>query len=393
MRANLPVNRQPIYCLALEFLIVRGLICDQPTVTFVGNVVRLQHISPSLLLVAAFALAAPAQGETVADLLSGRGLGHQRLTLAASRSDRMLSGDLIDLIDPEAGCSTLCPEDRFAPTEALLGGDGMAEMFRLGYTVPRLADPAYAHNRPRRVAPFPIELNQTVRAFVDQYLDHSESLQLAFDRSAPYLDLMASKLEHRGVPRDFIYLSFAESDFTGRGAGPWQLTKATAKQFGLRIDKFVDERRDPIKSTEAAAEYLATLHDQYNDWRLAVVGWNTGIASLVHFIEVRGADYDRMASRLPTRTKQLMNRFMAVAFIAHDAEAYGIRKLSLDLPILGTVKVRGGTSLRRIAQMNDTSVAAIKRLNPSLLRDSVPPNAKFYEVMVPREEPVDTDSL
>jgi hypothetical protein len=63
------------------------------------------------------------------------------------------------------------------------------------------------------------------------------------------------------------------------------------------------------------------------------------------------------------------------------------------LPTLGTVKVRGGTSLKRIARMNDTSVAAIKRLNPSLLRDSVPPNAKFYEIMVPREEPVDTNSL
>jgi len=363
------------------------------SLAFVGSVVRLQHIPPLLALVATLAIAPSARGETVADLLSGRGLQHQGPIPIASRSDRMLSGDLFDLIDPETGCSPPCPEDRFSPIEALLGGDGMAEMFRRGSTGPRLADPAYAHNRPRRVAPFPIELNQTVREFVDQYLDHSESLQLAFDRSAPYLDLMASKLEHRGVPRDFVYLSFAESDFTGRGAGPWQLTKATAKRFGLRVDKFVDERRDPIKSTEAAAEYLATLHDQYNDWRLAVVGWNTGDTSLVHFIEGRGADYDRMASRLPTRTKQLMNRFMAVAFIAHDAEAFGIRKLSLDLPALGKVKVRGGTSLKRIAQMNDTSVAAIKRLNPSLLRDSVPPNARFYEVMVPREEPVDTDNL
>ena len=294
--------------------------------------------------------------------------------------------ELFDLIEPGTNCRPPCAEDRFSPIETEFAGDGMLQWNIPGAAGKPSADDAFAFSRPRRVAPFPIELNQTVRGFVDQYLEHSQDLQLAFDRSAPYLNLMVSKLEGHGVPRDFIYLSFAESDFQRRGAGPWQLTKATAKRFGLRIDKFVDERRDPIKSTEAAAEYLATLHDQYNDWRLAVVGWNTGDTSLGRFIEVKGADYEKMASRLPMRTTQLMNRFMAVAFIAHDAEAYGLRRLNLELPALEKVRVRGGTSIRRIAQMNDTSVAAVKRLNPSLLRDRVPPSASFYEVMVPGEE-------
>lgn len=305
---------------------------------------------------------------------------------SASPSNQGVGEELFDLIEPGTNCRPPCPEDRFSPIETEFEGDGRLQWYVPGAPKGRPAELALALSRPRRVAPFPIELNRTVRGFVNEYLEHSENLQLAFDRSAPYLDLMVSKLEGHGVPRDFIYLSFAESDFLGRGAGPWQLTKATAKRFGLRVDKFVDERRDPIKSTEAAAEYLASLHDQYNDWRLAVVGWNTGDASLDRFIEVKGADYDQMASRLPVRTTQLMNRFMAVAFIAHDAEAYGIRRLNLDVPALEKVRVRGGTSIRRIARMNDTSVAAVKRLNPSLLRDCVPPSARFYEVMVPREE-------
>jgi hypothetical protein len=350
-------------------------------------VVRLQHTPVLLTVVAAFALA-QARGESLASTPAAAQQQSSPLPSASPSSYQAVAAELFDLIDPAADCRAPCAQDRFSANEAGLGGDEMAPEFPPDR---RPAGLGFARSLPRRVAPFPIELNQAVRGFVDRYLEHSEGLQLAFDRSAPYLDLMVSKLEGRGVPRDFVYLSFAESDFRGRGAGPWQLTRATAKRFGLRVDKFVDERRDPIKSTEAAAEYLASLHDQYNDWRLAVVGWNTGDASLDHFIEVKGADYDRMASRLPQRTKQLMNRFMAVAFIAHDAEAYGIRRFSLEWPALGKVTVRGGTSIRRIAQMNDTSVAAVKRLNPSLLRDCVPPNANFYEVMVPREETINRD--
>jgi membrane-bound lytic murein transglycosylase D len=247
-----------------------------------------------------------------------------------------------------------------------------------------LATSPFEHSAPHRVEPFPLVLNRTVQRYVKEYLDHSEGLTRSFSRSAPYLTQMRKLLEQHEVPPDFVYLAFAESGFSKHGAGPWQLTQSTARRYGLHINSYVDERRDPIKSTQAAAEYLATLHDQVGDWRLAVVGWNTGEASIQRFIECKGADYERMANSLPRRTRALLNRFMAVAFIANHAEEYGIQSVGYSEPVLhDKLTVRGGTALAHAAKMAHTTVDVIRMLNPALLRDRVPLSHKSYELRVP----------
>ncbi len=245
----------------------------------------------------------------------------------------------------------------------------------------------FEHNPTLKVAPLPIVLNRTVQRYVNEYLDHSDGLTRSFDRSAPYLSEMKKLLEQYGVPSDFVYLAFAESEFSRQGAGPWQLTKATARDYGLRINGYVDERRDPIKSTKAAAEYLATIHDQVGDWRLAVVGWNTGEASIQDFIERKGTDYDRMANSLPRRTRGLLNRFMAVAFIANHAKEYGIQEARYFEPIRhDKLTVPGGTTLAKAAKMTHTTVDVIRMLNPALLSDRVPPSDKSYVLVVPHNQ-------
>src|SRR5271169_7198135 len=164
--------------------------------------------------------------------------------------------------------------------------------------------------QPRKVPPFPLVLNATVRSYVDSYLANSEGLRLSYARSAPYLTQMTEMLRQYGVPSDLVYLAFAESSFIKSGSGPWQLTKATARRYGLQVNDYVDERRDPIKSTRAAAEYLASLHDDIGDWRLAIVAWNTGEGMLQKFVQDRGEDFDRLLDHLPGRTRGLLNRFM-----------------------------------------------------------------------------------
>lgn len=242
----------------------------------------------------------------------------------------------------------------------------------------------FYHNAPHRVAPFPLVLNMAVRRYVDEMLGQSGDVQAAFQRVAPYKPEMVRELEQRGLPRDLIYLAFAESRFSALGAGPWQLSRATARRFGLRVDGYVDERRDPVKSTRAAAEFLASLHDELGDWRLTLASWNTGEGSIDRLWSLRGAAYDRLIKRLPRRTRILLNRFMAAAFIARNAETYGLEPVEYSAPPYVRITVRGGTALRRIAKSIGTTTAVLRKLNPALLIEYAPPDVARYEIWVPR---------
>lgn len=201
---------------------------------------------------------------------------------------------------------------------------------------------------------------------------------------------MVRVLEQGGLPRDLVYLSFAESGFASDGAGPWQLSKSTARRFGLTVNKYVDERRDPIKSTQAAAEYLATLHEETDDWHVAIVGWNKGEAVLDRFSSLRGVEYDRLMAYLPRTTSALMNRFMAVAVIAHHAREYGLQAVTFTAPpTYRTVKVEPGALLKTIASRYGTTVAMLHSLNPALLRDRTPQRVASFDLRVPNTAKAD----
>lgn len=244
------------------------------------------------------------------------------------------------------------------------------------------AMPHFEHSQPRGVAPFPLVLNSAVRSYVDSYLANSEGLRESYERSAPYFRRIIEVLRRYGLPKDMIYLAFAESRFTKHGAGPWQLTKATARRFGLRINRYVDERRDPIKSTRAAAEYLAQLHDAMGDWRLTIAAWNTGEGAINELANSSELDYKQLLASLPQRTRALLNRFMAVAFIAQRAKAYGLQDADYGEIANNYTRMHApGGSLVRVARELHTTVVRLRRLNPALLTNRVPPGG--YDIMVP----------
>jgi membrane-bound lytic murein transglycosylase D len=251
-----------------------------------------------------------------------------------------------------------------------------------------LAKSPFVHSDPRPVAPFPIILNDAVQNYVQNFVDQPEGLRLAFERSRPFLPEMIKMMKAQGIPDDLVYLTFAESDFSKRGKGPWQFSAGTAARYGLHVNKWIDERRDPILSTRAAAEYLAELHDQAdNDWRVALVAWNTGAGNLERYWSLQGGNYEKFADLLPRRTRQLLNRFMAVAFIAHNASAYGIDNVGYsDEPEWTTRKFKGGTLLKNIAREFETTVSKLRELNPALRADRVPPSERAYGIRIPTDE-------
>ena len=236
---------------------------------------------------------------------------------------------------------------------------------------------------------FPLVMDGGVRRYVMAYLDHFAGLRESAGRSLPFIPEMAALFRARGLPGDFVYLAFAESAFTRVGAGPWQFTRTTAERFGLNMNEYVDERRDPIKSTRAAADYLAALYSQVGDWRLAIVGWNTGEGAVADMMERRGSRFDRLVARLPHRTRALLNRFMAVAFIARHVSGLGFQQLDVNVQKpYSRIVVAGGTSLFQVAATNHTDVETLRWLNPALLQDMVPPYSTSYELLVPQSPTV-----
>ncbi|MGC2492460.1 lytic transglycosylase domain-containing protein [Candidatus Binatus sp.] len=248
---------------------------------------------------------------------------------------------------------------------------------------------SYVLPLPKPVPPFPILLNRAVRRYVSDFMTSPDQLQDTFDRSHPYLQDMVRVLRSYGLPDDLVYLAFAESEFSNEGQGPWQFTSETAKRFGLRIDDYVDERRDPVMSTKAAAEYLAALHDEAgDDWPMTLVAWNNGDRAINRYWSLRGHNMERFGSRLPRRTRGLMGRFMAVAYIAHHADSYGITPIKLDdPPPYQMLPVTGGTPLSRVALNHGTTLERLRELNPALLRDMVPPDEHSYSIRIPLESP------
>jgi membrane-bound lytic murein transglycosylase D len=243
----------------------------------------------------------------------------------------------------------------------------------------------FVRNRPKLVPPFPLVLNRAVQNYINSYVAQPEGLRQSFQRSGPYMPEMTALLESNGLPRDLIYLAFAESAFTDSGAGPWQLSKTTARRYGLIINNWIDERRDPIRSTQAAAEYLAELHDQTGaNWRMTLVAWNNGNGGVARYLRLMDAPYRRLMRRLPRRTQSLLNRFMAVALIARHAKEFGLDAVSYsDTPRYRVIAVDGGTPLQYVAESHRTSLSLLRNLNPALLHDRTPPGPQSYPIRIP----------
>jgi len=247
----------------------------------------------------------------------------------------------------------------------------------------------YVRSGPHKVPPFPLVLNQSVQRYVDEFIEHDAGLRESFRRSRPYLPTMVKVMESHDLPPELVYLSFAESSFSSKGAGPWQLSVETARRFDLRVNRYIDERRDPIKSTRAAARYLSTLHDQAGDWRVALVGWNRGDTAMNDYFSLRGVDYNLLTAHLPYNTRSLLDRFMAVAIIADKPERYGLEPVNYTEPDgFRVIRVKGGTRLTAVARQTGVSIGVLRDYNPAILHDRVPPGPS-YELRLPLQESAD----
>ncbi len=233
----------------------------------------------------------------------------------------------------------------------------------------------------------PVELNEAVVAYIRFFqTDAREHFAHWLSRSTRWMPLMRPILEKDGVPYDLVYLSMIESGFNpyaysfARAAGLWQFVVGTSRRYGLVTDFWVDERRDPIRSTEAAGRYLGDLKDRFHgNWYLAWAGYNAGEGKIDKAIRLESTvDFWRMMTKgrtLRAETKHYVPKLIAAALISKHPERFGFHVDYEPVFEFDEVHIDQATSLEALARAAGTTVDTLRELNPALRRFCTPPPA------------------
>jgi LysM repeat protein len=236
--------------------------------------------------------------------------------------------------------------------------------------------------------------NPKVRHFIKHYSTTvKDQFQVLLARSGKYMPMISKVLYEEGLPEELGYLALVESEFNVGATSPigavglWQFVPATARQYGLRIDNWVDERRDPIKSTRAAVAYLKELHSYYGRWFLVTAAYNAGPGVINKALEIsRAKDFwgIKGKNQLREETRNFVPKFIATALIATDPKKYGFNDIAYLEPLeFDEVEAEGLLKIDALAEMAQSEAVTIKELNPHLLRRMTPPGEKGYSIRVP----------
>lgn len=242
------------------------------------------------------------------------------------------------------------------------------------YNIPIVMDPSVqSHIR---------FFNTSIRSRFEQWL-------VRLSRYQPLVEKIFSEFN---IPSDLVYLSLVESGFNpyafsrAKATGPWQFMKGTGKVYGLRIDNYVDERRDPIKSTVAAARYLRDLYDLFGAWPLAMAAYNAGEGKVMRALhKVQGETFSDISKTklIRAETKQYVPRIMAATVIARNPDQYGFPQNPVAPHQFEEVVVNRPLHFHAIANTTGIPYEELRLLNPELRRDATPPGESAYHLKVP----------
>ena len=224
--------------------------------------------------------------------------------------------------------------------------------------------------------------NEVVQKFIDRYsgrLRHSVSYMLGACNF--YMPIFEEALEAYGLPLELKYLPVIESALNPKAVsrvgatGLWQFMLVTGKQYGLEVNSLVDERRDPVKASYAAAHYLSDLYKVFGDWSLVIASYNCGPGNINKAIHRAGGvkDYWQIYPYLPRETRGYVPAFIAANYVMTYYSAHNICALRTKLPLkTDTVVVNRNVHLQQIAAVLDLDLDMLRTLNPEYRRDVVP---------------------
>jgi membrane-bound lytic murein transglycosylase D len=237
-----------------------------------------------------------------------------------------------------------------------------------------------------------VVVNDRVQFFMDRYTgSRREIIGVWLNRSPRYLTMIREAFRAQGLPEDLCFVAMIESGFNPRAVsrvgakGLWQFMAPTARSYGLRVDKWVDERLDPVKSTHAAAAHMRDLYRQFGSWALVKAAYNAGETKVIRAIQGTGTNdfWELARSRyLRQETKDFVPAIHAATLIGRDPARYGFEPEPVETMITASVAVPPRTSLKTLSSRAGISLEVLRDLNPVLIRAMTPPGPP-YPVIVP----------
>lgn len=251
-----------------------------------------------------------------------------------------------------------------------------------------------------RLAKLPEEARRRVEYWIHRFTtDQRRTFEVFVTQEGAFGPLIREQLRVREMPEELLHLAMVESGLrptaTSRvqAAGVWQFMGPTAEAYGLRVDPWVDERRDPVKATAAALDYLEFLHAQYESWFLAAAAYNAGPTRVNRVLRRSGlmgrtsdATYWEIRDQLPRETREYVPRMLAAGYLADRLHENGFHVVERETPYdFDQVWVPGQTRLNRVADGIGVSRDVLHALNPHLIQGRTPPG-EAYPLRVPRGE-------
>ncbi|WP_242158077.1 lytic transglycosylase domain-containing protein [Aestuariivivens sediminis] len=245
--------------------------------------------------------------------------------------------------------------------------------------------------------PFNVEYNPSLESVIKSYLkDRRALLQKLITLSSFYFPMFEYELDRYNLPLEIKYLAVVESALKPRAksrvgaTGLWQFMFATGKMYGLDVSSYVDERCDPVKSTEAAAKYLSKLYEIFGDWDLALASYNSGPGNVTKAIRRSGGykNYWNIRHNLPRETAGYLPAFLANMYIFEYAEQHGFKKIKPEFALIetDTIRVKHMITLDQVSEVTGTPVEELQFLNPAYKLDIIPYiKEEDYVLRLPRQ--------
>lgn len=258
---------------------------------------------------------------------------------------------------------------------------------------PEVTDSAYISRLQRIPAIIEMPYNDIVRKFIDMYAVRLRQ-KVAFMLSANnfYMPIFEEALDLNDLPMELKYLPVIESALnpmatSRQGAvGLWQFMLRTGQLYGLTVNSLVDERRDPIKSTYAAARYLKDLYDIYHDWNLVLAAYNCGPGTINKAIRRAGGETDfwKIYDYLPSETRSYVPAFIAANYIMNYYCEHNISPLEMRMPEgTDTIHITRNLNLNQVADICKINIDELRSLNPEFKKDIIPLSTEPYALRLP----------